>query len=95
MPGDELSEQLHEIIEIRNTTVNTTTTSNTTTNTQINSPSNNISSTTTTSSISSNNVHIKAACPPMIRTWEDFKRYVPKNMCQTKLSRKDPNSTPQ
>ena len=78
-----------------NTTVNTTTTSNTTTNTQINSPSNNISSTTTTSSISSNNVHIKAACPPMIRTWEDFKRYVPKNMCQTKLSRKDPNSTPQ
>jgi hypothetical protein len=35
------------------------------------------------------NVHVKAACPPMIRTWEDFKRYIPKNMCS---SRKDSTS---
>ena len=33
MPGDELSEQLHEIIEIRNTTVNATSTTTSTTTT--------------------------------------------------------------
>lgn len=25
-----------------------------------------------------------ATCPPMIRTWQDFKRYIPRNMCQSK-----------
>jgi hypothetical protein len=28
----------------------------------------------------------EAMCPPMIRTWQDFKRYVPRNMCQSRTT---------
>jgi hypothetical protein len=28
----------------------------------------------------------EAMCPPMIRTWQDFKRYVPRNMCQSRAT---------
>jgi hypothetical protein len=28
----------------------------------------------------------EAMCPPMIRTWQDFKRYVPRNMCQSRAA---------
>jgi hypothetical protein len=39
------------------------------------------------------NVHVKAACPPMIRTWEDFKRYIPKNMCSSRKDSSDANNS--
>jgi hypothetical protein len=74
------------------------------------SPTANLSTASTSADPSSNStarqeaVKIAAAvaeamCPPMIRTWQDFKRYVPRNMCQSRAAapattaNKDPAGT--